>query len=647
MKKAMKRIANIIASLILAVLVGLPYFSASPVPVAKVSADNSVKPLDETYIIDDLGEEVVANFKAVEGAKPQLYSFSEFGFSQNAVLRETAYGLYLYVYNPSRTRYAERIGASVANIATAYGPDGKPSSYENLPLKNCGYTTGKYDKLFYKFRIMDTEEVEENAIAGNTKNGKRRYDLAGFQLLEDGQELAKDYSIATTYYVSGYGKGCGAGAENESTLKVEWEELDTIELTVRHTNYRTGEYVDNVCDELNTVYFSVPERYFEDYGGLQKIKAEWYEYKTNPVFITSNADAYNALCDYRTTNIGEYTSNLDYRVVWESEYGPYNDSFFPSHLWTYYQSYNATIGEIYDDGLARRAELSANRSYTNKVDWLFKKDLEEDKTYAVSREEVEDYMDWYTENYPLQIKVANMYSEGLFSSSIDTDRLALLKDKSSTRGYIVQEIDAGDSQDLLFKAEQSWWDLTWNGVKYEEKGYEPIVVLTASDIAGLNSNTFAEKFLINDTDKETVFVHVKEMIEKGERAVLFRFAVTDYYASIADFDQISNADDDFSTDGYVAQETVFLNFDIISLTFRKDGIDSVIACVSDPINIINGFDPPNGLNAGKDDSGALKKLIALIVLIVVVIFIIWLIRKLFGNKQKVTVKVKHSGKKKH
>ena len=50
-----------------------------------------------------------------------------------------------------------------------------------------------------------------------------------------------------------------------------------------------------------------------------------------------------------------------------------------------------------------------------------------------------------------------------------------------------------------------------------------------------------------------------------------------------------------SEDGYVAMETLFLNFNIISLTFRNDRGDTVIAVVSDPQNIINGVEPPPGL----------------------------------------------------
>lgn len=620
-KKTMTRIMNTVAAFLLVLLAIPPYFAQTPV-VSTVSADNAAKPLDDTYIIDDLGLDVVSKFTASDGADPQLYSFSEFGYSINQVLREEAYGLYLYIYNPARTKYSERIGASVVNMATAYGTDGKPSSYENLPLKNCGYTTGKYDKLCYKFRIMGIDEVEKNATSGNTKDGTRRYDLAGIQLLEDGAKNAKDYSISTTYYCSGYAKGCGTGAENASTLTMTWEHFDTINLNVKHANYRTADYKDDVCDELNTVYFSVEERYFTEYGGLQKIKAEWYEYKTNPVFVTKDETAYTALKDYIGVNIGQVEDDLDYGVFWnirqegteKVSYGHYNVAG------------KFTLGDYVDvykgDSLFQ-------------MDWIFYRENASSRDdYRVSREEVEGYMTQYSDDFS-DHSIRGKYAANLFSETIDEDRLSLLSDAGTTCGHIVREIDAGDTRDLMFKADQSWWSEFWHGVKYEEKGYSPIVVLTAEDISGLNADTFATEYLIGDTDKETVYSDVKSMIDEGKRAVLFRFAKTEYYASDAHFESWKNPFGS-NLDGYVAQETVFIDFDIISLTFRKDGVDTVIAAVADPIDIINGFDPSEGIsgedNGGIDWLALLKKIIAAIVVIAVLYFVFKLIFK--GKNKK-------------
>ena len=61
---------------------------------------------------------------------------------------------------------------------------------------------------------------------------------------------------------------------------------------------------------------------------------------------------------------------------------------------------------------------------------------------------------------------------------------------------------------------------------------------------------------------------------------------------------------------YYAQQTIFLNFDIIQLTFNKEGVLTVIPVVSDPIDIINPYTPPDTVHG----NGAIDwKLVAILV----------------------------------
>ncbi|MBQ8658957.1 MAG: hypothetical protein IJ506_07450, partial [Clostridia bacterium] len=215
-RKLFKRMAAIA----FAVVLGIPCLAVSPSAVPAYA--ESTNEFDGTNVLDDLGETVVALHPAVKGAEPELYSFSEYCYSDNETLRNSKFGLYLYVYNPAQTEYSARIGANVVNMAISYGEDGEPSEYANLRLKNCGHTTGKYEKLFYKFRVLDLDKVVENAVAFNMDEGARRYDVAGIQLLTEGEELPDDYGVSRSYYFKGYSKGCSVGTENTSTLSAEW-----------------------------------------------------------------------------------------------------------------------------------------------------------------------------------------------------------------------------------------------------------------------------------------------------------------------------------------------------------------------------------------------------------------------------------------
>lgn len=654
--KIRKYIQNFIrfaVALVLAVMVGLPWQTVASTPVSAYTEGANL--FDETSVIDDLGEAYVFKTSALGGYKPRLESFVEYSYSDNAFTRNASYGLYVYIYNPTRIEFTEDMSLNCIHMATTYNANGEPSEYELLPLKMCGYTTGKYDKLFYKFRVMGLEKVFANAVEQDESNGKRRYDVTEINLLpNDGtsfQHLLQD--VSKTYYCSGYAQGCGKGAENASTLKVEIKELETIELEVKHANYRTGDYKDYVCDEINTVYFSVSENYFRDYGNLQKIKAEWYEYVTNPIFITSDNGAFDALLSYRNKDIGEHTSmdELAWRVLWEegtaTVVGP---TGFKEPIQLFYKDYNGNVEELNHEDESKGWLLSPTAEHITRLDWLFLRAYNGDvNDYKVTREEVKEYMEQYTSAfanqdtisgtyYTAQEKIRGKYAEGLFADSIDADRIELLQNVQDKRGHIVQEIDAGDTQNLLIKKEQSWWDEFWHGTKYEEKGVDPIVVLTANDIAGLNADSFASKYYIGDTDKEQVFKDIKAMTDKGERAVLFRFAVTDYYLSRARYDKVGDRTGLFNSvidmsdqDGWVAQETMFFDFTVISLTFRKESVDTVIPCVANPIDIINGID-----TFPKDDGGGDKgcgdfsflDLISGFLAVLVLLFVIWAVCKI-------------------
>ena len=82
------------------------------------------------------------------------------------------------------------------------------------------------------------------------------------------------------------------------------EYLETITLDVKHTFYRTQTSSKGAGyqNQLDTVYFAVPQRFFDTYGKLQRIKAEWYEYKTKDIVVTSNQEFY----DQAYPHIGEY-----------------------------------------------------------------------------------------------------------------------------------------------------------------------------------------------------------------------------------------------------------------------------------------------------------------------------------------------------
>ena len=220
----------------------------------------------------------------------------------------TKYGLYLYIYNPSRTEFEEKTSweNNTVNMATSYNADGAPDRYDKLRLKNCGYTTGEYDKLFYKFRIIGLEDVVKNVQAMDEQYGYRRYDISEIELRVKGNTTgAHAYTIARTYTYKGYAEGCGS--EEASTLVCEQSEMDVIkDLPVHQTVWRPegnngkSEYTQ---DSLHSVWFSVPNKYIEKYGEMYAVHAMWREAVLKPFLVTGNQEAYNAIEKYLASGI--------------------------------------------------------------------------------------------------------------------------------------------------------------------------------------------------------------------------------------------------------------------------------------------------------------------------------------------------------
>ena len=636
MKVLRKKIGRIALAFALALLTVFSFLlpAVKTASAAETSTNTSekiqsttIKDFSQTSIYDDLADISIDLFPAVSDVLPEVIRFQEYCYSDKEFFAEY-YGLYVYIYNPSeKPLITDRFHCNVINMAINYNENGEPTEYRNLVLLYCDKTD---NNRFYKFKV----ELVDNMLAveklyASRNNGQRRYDIAGVQLVHTNNTVSttiiSDRRVAKTYYFNGYSAGCGENSENKSTLTCEYKTLETIDLDVSHFNYRTGDYVDYICDEMNTVYFGVDEQYFSDYGGLQEISAE-------PIFVTSGAGTQNSdgtnVFEQAIGKVADADDPVDidsdlqdfyWRAFWHEVSSI--DSL-GSTIYRYYCSYNATHGgqfdstvenpitikNVWDWMFGNRHEIGDTlqpfyaQNLTTMQWFFYRAGVSASEDYKVSAQEVENYVKWYTQRFPNQNKLNGKYAENLFLSDIDEDRIELLENPDNKRGYIQQSISVDDTQDLLFEKNQSKWDEFWFGVQYESRGLEPIVVLDES-IKTMDVSTFAGTYYVggSDLDKQNVYDECLYMLENGQRPVLFRFAVTDYYASPARFDY---ADDTgfAARNGYVAQQTCFLDFDVISLTFRDEsGIDTVIPVVADPIDIFNGLDAPSGLGEEDDD----------------------------------------------
>ena len=123
----------------------------------------------------------------------------------------------------------------------------------------------------------------------------------------------------------------------------------------------------------------------------------------------------------------------------------------------------------------------------------------------------------------------------------------------------------------------------------------PIIILKASDLTGTDKE-IADRLCINIKDVKSLMAEYNTAKSNNEEIVLFRFATSDYYSEFVDVYEKNGgflwADKIYEDEVYIAKESVFLDFDIIQLTFHKEGKYTVIPAVSNPIDIVNDITTP-------------------------------------------------------
>ena len=579
-----------------------------------LAAENSENNFDDTAVTDDLSEYDLSQFAYDKNGSIQFVTLAEYCFSASALNMEN-YALYVYIYNPARLAISERQGANTVNMAIAYDEDGNPCDYANVPLKLCGIATGDYSKLLYKFRIIDEDgAILRNARTHESDNGYRRYDIAGIQLWETGADNARDYGVGGTYKFTGYAKGYGTDQNAENNLLCSVEELETVKLNVRHTYYRTKTSSKGAGyqNQLDTVYFAVPKRLFDTYGKLQRIKAEWYEYKTKDIVVTSNQDFYDKAYPW----LGRQTGAFDQFGMTE-----YNEEI--------YYSLGQNAGDA-GGGMNMAAwGWNLGSGYLHvpapALYYLFKTDnISEYDPYAdivenggITSNALYEWIKGYNKTYEngtLPVKDGTI-SADLFADDIDEYRKIDTQYGKIQKGYSYYDFDADvDLQTLSSwqETDPSFWDnwinwglwnaMTGNIPQEESRTVAPIYTLKADDLNGTDEE-ISERLLINPHDVSALRDYYNEAItvdtstaDEEKVVVLFRFATSDYYSAAVDIIELGKgflwSDKHTSGQAYRAWESVFLDFDIIQLSFQKDGAYTVIPAVSDPIDIVNDITPP-------------------------------------------------------
>jgi hypothetical protein len=573
---------------------------------------------DNTDVLEDLTSSTVngqpfdiKNYPFDESKDAQIISFVEYCYSFRANMREN-YGLYLYIYNPKGLNFSTSDKDNKVQMAVSYNDEGRPDNFEKFSLQFCSKVeSGNYKNLFYKFKVID-HKVDGKYFIDRVNSIERRYDISGIELVTHGSMIPKEYSVGGSYLFTGYVKGYGPDENAESNLSVKINQLETVTLDVHSTYYRTGEYTRNHRHDLTSVYFAVPNRFFEDYGKLQRIKAEWYEYVTTPICVTSNNTVYDLLYPY----LGKFTNKVS------------------DHSLQLYTGYQEMVGSA---GHYDKFDWAYNCDYTSainesckRISYLFSTNGADIGNYVLSDDRIQAYIESYDKSFTdgyLDIPGKTNISHDLFEKGLSADRQTVSYVGDDIHHKLV-DFDADDTFDMLnydethdgwYKFFAGLFGLGPNDVSESLKGVSPIKIVTEEDMARDN---LASTLLINGSEEalQEFRDFYNESKEQDKTVVLFRFAQTDYVnLPVIAYDSYrgKNLSGQYGKDTFIIQESVFMNFDIIQLTFNKEGVYTVIPVVSDPIDIYNDITIP-------DVTGlAWWQILLLLILVVFLLILLW------------------------
>ncbi len=562
--------------------------------------------------------------------EPTIYKVIEYCYSYYTNYNAN-YGVYVYMYNPSQLEILEN-GKNKITLATKHRIADNAQiaiDYEKFDLKFISKTSGAYNNLFYKFKIVD-HKVDGKSMYERVNKLCRQYDISEIELQEKKELGANLLCKGGRFKFTGYAEGYGFDSEETSTLKCTQEALDVLELELNHTWFRTAtsSYGKGYQNQLDAVYFTVPNNVLNEYGELKQIKANWYEYKTSPVVVLHAKNIYDSF----KGNEGKINSSLP-TIGTNYIYTPLDNSHICD--WGFNMPSGAQINKFKSDFLAY-------------IQYCEKKDI---KDWVYKSEDLRDYIYSYNKSY--HTGEIDIYSS-VTGRNISNDLFVNFVDEGHIRGFNEKIFDADQVDQkfnlLDYNSNHSGWQKFWDyfGSYPKDQSYKnvsPIMEIQREDMS-LSDEEFSNKYLVDIKQVQDFKDYVRK---SGGTVFKFNFGFSQYESNEINYFYNSVSTEGGNTlYGIMAQETVYLDFDIIWLKFVKGLDETIIPVAALPIDAIADLTAPPFLKTKWDDF--LKMLvqilmwIAIVIIGIIIIRIIWppiklLVTTIFAKKPKNNINI--------
>lgn len=558
---------------------------------------SSVVQFDSTAVLDDLQGMTIdgrtfdtADYPKDPYGELKPLTFIEYCYSQyhNSMGN---YGLYIYLYNPSCTQLDENHLLNKIAMAVEFNERAEPSSYEKFTLRFCSKSL---DGLFYKFKIIDTSNVILDVIENYAKAnaGKRKYYLSELEIVTKGQTNATSYPIGKQYIYEGFAEGYGDS--KNFPLSMTSMGIDYITTNLNYAFYRpdgaVGEY-SYTQNQLNSAYFSVPNSMIEKYGVLTAVHMQWYEYLTKFLIVVDDPVAYITLSNYIGKQIEAYNSSVRYSLLlnWRTS----GSVTLADYHYNYKKSNTSSLGEELDTiyYLFNFASLENDILSSDALLYYI-------KSYSGSGEKIND----------------KYYAE-LFEDYVDEGRKLGKNDIT---------INSGDEFSLLnYTFSSAWWQIGWG--THTDNSYsdiEGIREIKSDDFKG-STSTICQNLFIDESCYEDFKFEYDEAVASDSTLFLIRFAVTDYSSYPMSVRSNDGGIEVASGNHFCARQTVFLDLDVIDVTFCDgNNILTTIPVISSPIDAVASASKPidySGLNGRRDWTKIIAFILGVLMLIILLI----------------------------
>lgn len=514
------------------------------------------------------------------------------------------FGLYVLVDNPKGTeldlseeRNKIQIGYSV------YEKDVFSADYNKYELEYKQET----DSGYLLFEVLNFPAP---------KTLVRYYAVSGIELVTVGDTNATEYGVSKIYKCE--------TKDNVNTITVD--SLNSIEVDVNHTFYRSNysgknahHWLSGWGNQLSSCYFSLPNNYFGSmpFGGqLDSVTAEFYNYVTKPILITNSQAVYNEyakILHKKCTDINyAFAGSYDAKVggMFDGEYIASNSFFYQfSFVPSAYPSEFLLPCYHYDS--------------FDVLDWLFL-DHSADFTsedYIFSGEKLKNYYSSYS-----NLNSSDKAIEDLF---INED--AYVNGTYSLAGFdygynkhtysIADNPEEGDDVfgfNFSYYEPHAWSWLVGDNLRVETKS--PLVKVLPEHVDSLTDERFSEYYLVDKSDVSDLKQYVKVQNFLGKSVFLLRYDFCEYFGHLVEAQKIGNIiSEDVSNSMFLAQESVYLDFDVLSFGFNQDGERYTIANVMSPEDHFPDPTPTPLPETGCAFLGWIKSVLGIIVFVISVV----------------------------